>query len=199
MSLPPLPPPRKTVPTVIPRFSGVTHVYNTIYLQLLRKSRVRCYFLYFCLILLICFATGNRMFVFTSFPIVTSLCRKGRSPRSSSVSGAARWATSPGSVPEARETGLFLRLVPRCPPDVVGMGGGGTLIACSIHQCCGSGMFIPYPNFHPDHGFRIRIFSIPDPGSASNNLSILTQKIGFKTLGNIIRVVHPGSGFRIRQ
>jgi hypothetical protein len=32
------------------------------------------------------------------------------------------------------------------------------------NQCCGSGMFIPDPNFfHP--GSRIRMFSIPDPGS----------------------------------
>jgi hypothetical protein len=31
--------------------------------------------------------------------------------------------------------------------------------------------------FHP--GSRIRTVSIPDPGSASKNLSILTQKNGF--------------------
>ncbi len=31
------------------------------------------------------------------------------------------------------------------------------------------------------------------PRSASNNLSILTPKMGFWTLGNMIRVVHPGS------
>jgi hypothetical protein len=42
-------------------------------------------------------------------------------------------------------------------------------------QCCGSGMFIPDPNFSfPDPNFfhpgsLIRIFSIPDPGSASKN------------------------------
>jgi hypothetical protein len=41
---------------------------------------------------------------------------------------------------------------------------------------------------------RIRIFSIPDPGSISKNLSILTKKNVFYTLGNMIRVVHPGSG-----
>ncbi len=46
-------------------------------------------------------------------------------------------------------------------------------------------------------GSRIQMFSIPDPGSASNNLSILTQKIRFLALGNMIRVVHPGSGSRI--
>ncbi len=40
----------------------------------------------------------------------------------------------------------------------------------------------------------ILIFPIPDPGSASKNLSILTQKICFQPLGNMIRVVHPGSG-----
>ncbi len=45
-------------------------------------------------------------------------------------------------------------------------------------QCCGSGMFIPDPNFFL-------------PGSASNSL---TQKFGLWTLGNMIRVVHTGSG-----
>jgi hypothetical protein len=37
-----------------------------------------------------------------------------------------------------------------------------------LEQCCGSGMFIQDPTF-----------SISDPGSASKNLSILTQKNGF--------------------
>jgi hypothetical protein len=41
-------------------------------------------------------------------------------------------------------------------------------VPATINQCCGSGMFIPDPNF-----------SIPDPGSASKNFSILTQKNGF--------------------
>ncbi len=43
------------------------------------------------------------------------------------------------------------------------------------HRCCGSEMFIPDPgsDFIPS---QIRIFSIPDPGSTSKNLSILTQK-----------------------
>jgi hypothetical protein len=37
---------------------------------------------------------------------------------------------------------------------------------------------IPDPTFfHP--GSRIQIVSIPDPGSASKDLSILTQKSGF--------------------
>jgi hypothetical protein len=44
-----------------------------------------------------------------------------------------------------------------------------------ILQCCGSGMFIPDPTFfHPSS--RIRSVSIPDPGSSSKNLSILTPK-----------------------
>jgi hypothetical protein len=66
-----------------------------------------------------------------------------------------------------------------------------------IKQCCGSGMFIPDPDltfFHP--GSRIRTLSIPDPGSASKNLSILyilTQKNGFYAVENMIRVVHRGS------
>jgi hypothetical protein len=42
-------------------------------------------------------------------------------------------------------------------------------------QCCGSGMFIPDPTFsHPRS--RIRPVSIPNHGSASKNLSILTPK-----------------------
>jgi hypothetical protein len=44
-----------------------------------------------------------------------------------------------------------------------------------IYICCGFGMFIPDPNFfYP--GSRIRIFSIPDRGSASKNLSTFTPK-----------------------
>ncbi len=72
------------------------------------------------------------------------------------------------------------------------------IIKIYCHQCCGSGMFIPDSgsNFFPS---RIRTVSIPDPGSASKNLSILTQKKknGFKALENMIRVVHPGSWIRI--
>ncbi len=45
----------------------------------------------------------------------------------------------------------------------------------------------PRSDFFPS---RIRIFSIPDPGSSSKNLSILTQKNGFSALGNLVRVVH---------
>ncbi len=44
-----------------------------------------------------------------------------------------------------------------------------------IPQCGGSGMFIPDPTFfHP--GSRTRTVSIPDPGSSSKNLSILTPQ-----------------------
>jgi hypothetical protein len=39
---------------------------------------------------------------------------------------------------------------------------------------------------------------ILDPGSALKNLRILTPKNCFWALGNMIRVVHPGSGSRIR-
>jgi hypothetical protein len=63
-------------------------------------------------------------------------------------------------------------------------------------RCCGFGMFIPDPNvFHPGSRIQdpgVRIFPIPDPGSASKNLSILTQKT--VSLGNMIRVVHRGPG-----
>jgi hypothetical protein len=51
-------------------------------------------------------------------------------------------------------------------------------------------MFIPDP-FFPS---RIRIFSIVDLGSPSKNLIILAKKKFFSALGNVIRVVHPGSG-----
>jgi hypothetical protein len=44
----------------------------------------------------------------------------------------------------------------------------------NYEQCCGSGMFIPDPNFF-QLGTRVKKF--PDPGSASKNLSILTQKL----------------------
>ncbi len=51
---------------------------------------------------------------------------------------------------------------------------------------------------------RIQIFFITDPDTpppsprewASKNLSILTQKNCFQVLGNMIRVVHPGSRSR---
>jgi hypothetical protein len=45
-----------------------------------------------------------------------------------------------------------------------------------VSQCCRSGMFIPDPNFfYP--GSRVKKIRIPNPGSASKNLIILTQKI----------------------
>ncbi len=68
-------------------------------------------------------------------------------------------------------------------------------------QCCGSGMFIPDPgsDFFPS---RIRTVSIPDPGSASKNLSILTPKKPKKWFlssrkydpGCSSRISDPGSG-----
>ncbi len=47
----------------------------------------------------------------------------------------------------------------------------------TIMQCCGSGMFIPDPNFSlPNRGSRVK--KIPDPGSdsASKNLSTFNPK-----------------------
>jgi hypothetical protein len=52
----------------------------------------------------------------------------------------------------------------------------------------------PGSDFFPS---RIQIVSIPNPGSASKNKSILTQKNGFQALGNMIRVVRPGYRIRI--
>jgi hypothetical protein len=46
---------------------------------------------------------------------------------------------------------------------------------CFSLLCCGSSMFIPDPIFSvPDSGFRVD--KIPDPGSASKNLSIFNPK-----------------------
>jgi hypothetical protein len=48
------------------------------------------------------------------------------------------------------------------------------LTSCHM-QCCGSGMFIPYPTFfHP--GSRIRLFSIPDPNCLHPGSRILIKK-----------------------
>jgi hypothetical protein len=46
----------------------------------------------------------------------------------------------------------------------------------SSYQCCGSGIFIPDPNFFHSEA---RIQGQKDSDSASKNLSILTQKIVF--------------------
>jgi hypothetical protein len=75
--------------------------------------------------------------------------------------------------------------------QVSGFRGAGNNSA----QCCGSGMFIPDAGsdfFHPES--RIRFFSIPDPGLRIKEFKYLTQNIVFKALGNMIRVVHSGSG-----
>jgi hypothetical protein len=62
----------------------------------------------------------------------------------------------------------------------------------TIMQCCGSWVFIPGPRFfHPES--RIRIFSIPYPGSTSKNLNILTQNGFFSS-----RKCDPGCSSLIR-
>ncbi len=70
-----------------------------------------------------------------------------------------------------------------------------------FNQCCGSGMFIPDPIFlHPGFEFfpsRIRIFPVPDTASPTKNVSrYFNPKISLssRNFGNMIRVVHPGSG-----
>jgi hypothetical protein len=68
-----------------------------------------------------------------------------------------------------------------------------------FNQCCGSGMFIPDPNFSiPDHRSRVKRFRIPNPGfgSASKNFSILTQKTVSKLSENRFGmfIPDPGSG-----
>ncbi len=64
------------------------------------------------------------------------------------------------------------------------------------NQCCGSGMFIPDPgsDFFPS---RIRTVCIPDPGSSSKNLSILTPKTKKWFLSS--RKYDPGCSSRIRM
>ncbi len=61
----------------------------------------------------------------------------------------------------------------------------------NIHsnQCCGSRMFIldPRSEFFPSR--------IPDP---HQRIKYFSPKNGFQTFGNMIRVVYPGSGYRIR-
>jgi hypothetical protein len=52
------------------------------------------------------------------------------------------------------------------------------------------GSLIPGSEFFPT--------GVLDPGSASKNLSILTQNNGFSALRNMIWVFHPGSGSQIR-
>ncbi len=65
-------------------------------------------------------------------------------------------------------------------------------------QCGGSGMFIPDPTFfHP--GSRIRTVSIPDPGSSSKNLSILTLKKAKKKWFQSTKKYEPGCSSRIRM
>ncbi len=60
-------------------------------------------------------------------------------------------------------------------------------------QYRGSGMFIPDPTFfHPE------TVSIPDPGSASKNLSILTPKNWFLPIPDPGSRVQKGTGSRIR-
>jgi hypothetical protein len=67
------------------------------------------------------------------------------------------------------------------------------VMALLFMQCCVSGMFIPDPNF-----------SVSNPGSEffSSRIHIkefkyCNSKNGFKALGNMIRVVHPGYRIRI--
>ncbi len=65
-----------------------------------------------------------------------------------------------------------------------------------ICMCCR----LPCKVADPGCSSRIRICSTPDPaslvhaGSASKNLGSLTENICFLALGNMIRVVNPGSG-----
>ncbi len=65
----------------------------------------------------------------------------------------------------------------------------------AFFRCCGSGMFIPDPNISiTDPNFSIPDQSFfPSPGSASKNLSILTQKLFLSS-----RKYDPGCSSRIR-
>ncbi len=54
-----------------------------------------------------------------------------------------------------------------------------------------------FPSWISDPGSKFFPSRVLDPGSASKNLGILTKKNGFSALRNMIRVFHPGSGYRI--
>jgi hypothetical protein len=84
---------------------------------------------------------------------------------------------------------LWLPLPPdKVPPsDLIALGDSGVR-KCRVLRSVAD----------PGSLSRIRIFSIPDPGSkrsgtesASKNLSIFNPKNCFKALGNMIRDVHP--------
>ncbi len=85
------------------------------------------------------------------------------------------------------------------PPDPrqhspLQLRGDGPKKPCH-NQCCGSRMFIPDPYFSiPDP--VIKRFRIPDP-DPHQRLSIFNPKNCFQTLGNMIRDVYHGSGYRI--
>jgi hypothetical protein len=88
----------------------------------------------------------------------------------------------------------ILELVPaKLHPALDYMTSPGCHFA-SRKQCCGSGMFIPDPgsDFFPSR-ILDRTDSIPDPGSASKNLSILTRKQWFLSS----RKYDPGCSSRI--
>ncbi len=61
------------------------------------------------------------------------------------------------------------------------------------YQCCGSGMFIPDPNFF-HHGSRIRILPVPDPWSLIKDFKYFNKKKLFLRL----RKYDPGCSYRIR-
>ncbi len=73
------------------------------------------------------------------------------------------------------------------------------IVFLGTSQCGGSGMFIPDPgsDFFPS---RIRTVSIPDPGSSSKNLSILTPKKAKEMVSKLQKIwsglfiPDPGSG-----
>jgi hypothetical protein len=77
-------------------------------------------------------------------------------------------------------------------------GGILTISGGILTALTGTATFISVLRIRNDFpGSRIRLFSVLDPGSTSKNLSILTQKTDFEALGNMIRVVRPGSRIRI--
>jgi hypothetical protein len=78
--------------------------------------------------------------------------------------------------------------------DILNIHTNTMRYGCHIgSQCCGSGMFITDPTFFHSRS-RIRIFY---PGSASKNLSILTQKNRFLSSRKYDPGFRPGSLIRI--
>ncbi len=112
---------------------------------------------------------------------------------------------------KSQSPGVFFLLVSKIDVYHVSTLIFGPLISANRHPLVGGSVAdpgclsrIPDPNFyHP--GFRIRIFFHPEYRIRIKEFKYFNLKNCFQALGNMIRVVHPGSrgqkgtGYRIRN